>query len=109
MKPANRKSRCFWGRAFHKASNILADTFDAAKRPLIYVEGLPILFLYRQAAELYLNAIILRYGGNFLPVRSVPARIHATLCDSFSSNLGRPRLPDSGSRGLGSGIQYRMR
>lgn len=68
----------FRGQAFHKAAKILVSAFDGGKAPWNDGDTVPIISLYRQATELHLKAIILGYGGTFLPVKPVPARIHGT-------------------------------
>lgn len=68
----------FRAQAFHRAAKILVSALAGRQAPWIDGDSVPILFLYRQAAELHLKAIILGYGGTFLPAKPVPARIHGT-------------------------------
>ena len=68
----------FRAQAFHKAAKILVNAFDGGTVAGMDSNVLPIILLYRNAAELYLKEIILGHGGSFLPVRPVPARIHGT-------------------------------
>jgi hypothetical protein len=68
----------FRAQAFHKAAKILVKAFGVGTAPRMESETLPIISMYHQAAELHLKAIVLGYGGNFLPVRPVLARIRGT-------------------------------
>ena len=65
----------FRAQAFHRAAKILVNALDGRAAPWVDSDTVPIILLYRQATELHLKGIILGHGGNFLPVRPVPARI----------------------------------
>jgi hypothetical protein len=62
-----------YARSFHKAAKKLAEALELDSSPLTEFAGYPVVFIYRHALELYLKAIVLGAGGNFLA--SKPDRI----------------------------------
>jgi hypothetical protein len=68
----------FRGQAFHRAAKVVVNALGSGQAPWINSDTMPILFLYREAAELHLKAAILGYGSTFLSAKPVPARIHGT-------------------------------
>jgi len=64
----HHKDLFLYARSFHLAAKKLAASFqpDAA---LSEFDASPVVFMYRQAIELHLKAIVLGEGGNFLATR----------------------------------------
>jgi len=71
MKPAIRhtppKDLFLYARAFHKAAKTLAASFQPDS--VTDLDASPVVFMYRQAVELHLKAIVLGEGGNFLATK----------------------------------------
>lgn len=97
MQRRNRRTRCLspkaglrhtilypkqdlWlhARSFHTAAKKLAETFKLDPDPLTEFAACPVVFMYRHALELYLKAIVLGGGGNFLATQPDPLSVHKT-------------------------------
>jgi hypothetical protein len=62
-----------FARSSHAAAKNLAEAADLHSGPFTPLAACPVVFMYRHALELYLKAIVLAEGGNFLKTR--PDRI----------------------------------
>lgn len=87
-KPALHRRRSshddlfFHAGAFHKAAKAMAASFRPDANALGDFDVFPIVFMYRHAVELYLKAIVLGEGGNFLA--TTPDRISISKSHSIS-------------------------
>jgi len=68
----------FHARAFHQVSKALAASFQPVPSLCPGDNVSPVLFMYRHSIELYLKAIALGGGGNFLPDKPDPISIGKT-------------------------------
>jgi hypothetical protein len=69
---------CFYGQSFHKAAQALVKRFELEEKLHTDWDACPVVFMYRQAVELHLKAIILGSGANFLlSKRPVPAWVYS--------------------------------
>jgi hypothetical protein len=69
---------CFYARSFHKAAQALVRRLESDKNLRTDWDACPVVFMYRQAVELHLKAIILGSGANFLPSKPDPAWVYQT-------------------------------
>jgi hypothetical protein len=63
------KDLYFYAQSVHKAAKKLAGTLQLGSNPLGEFDAYPVLFMYRHATELFLRAMVLDEGGNFLPTK----------------------------------------
>src|SRR5271157_2694172 len=63
---------------FHKAAKALAAVFQAGDHLFAQANASPVVFMYRHALELYLKAIVLGDGGNFLAAKPDPISVGKT-------------------------------
>ena len=59
----------FCAHAVHKTAKKLAGALKLGSNPLGEFDAYPVLLLYRHAVELFLKAIVLGEGGNFLATK----------------------------------------
>jgi hypothetical protein len=59
----------FFAKSVYKAAKALAGTLQLGSNPLGEYDVYPVLFIYRNAVELYLKAMVLGEGGNFLATK----------------------------------------
>jgi hypothetical protein len=87
-------------QAFHRAGKILVNVLERKTSYRLTADVIPVVVLYHKAAELYLKAIILNHGRNFLTERPVLARFYgprslrvllAMACQIFET-AGRDRF-----------------
>jgi hypothetical protein len=72
------KDRFLHAQASHKAAKTLAASFQPDANPLGDFGACPVVFMYRQALELHLKAVVLGDGGNFLATMPDPISVHKT-------------------------------
>jgi hypothetical protein len=65
----------FFAESFHKAAKILVENLELDRGGLSDFDACPVVFLYRHALELYIKAILLGEGANFLDERPSPQDI----------------------------------
>ena len=63
------KDLFLYARSFHKAAKALAASFQSDANVLAEFDVVPVVFMYRQALELQMKAIVLGEGGNFLATK----------------------------------------
>src|SRR5580698_6942922 len=71
-----------YARSFHAAAKKLADAYESDPGPFTDLAACPVVFMYRHALELYLKAIVLGEGRNFLATK--PDRISISKTHSVS-------------------------
>jgi len=64
--------------SFHKAAKTLAASFQADANSFVEADASAVVFMYRQALELHLKAIVLGEGGEFLPTKPEPISVSKT-------------------------------
>jgi hypothetical protein len=67
-----------YAQSFHKAAKTLAAAFQADANPSAEADASAVVFMYRHAVELYLKAIALGEGGNFLATKPNALSVHKT-------------------------------
>jgi hypothetical protein len=67
-----------YARSFHKAAKSLAESVLLDANPRDYIDACPIVVMYRDAVELYLKAIVLGEGRNFLATKPDPVSVYKT-------------------------------
>ena len=65
-------------RSFHKAAKALAGSLQLAPNPFADFDVAPVVFMYRNAVELHLKALVLGEGGNFLATTPDALSVHKT-------------------------------
>lgn len=65
-------------RSFHNAAKTLAAAFRAGEHIFPEADASPVVFMYRHAVELFLKAIVLGEGGNFLETEPDPISVGKT-------------------------------
>ena len=65
-------------RSFHNAAKKLAAALDLDSGPITEADISPLVFMYRGTLELYLKAIVLGAGGNFLVNKLDPLSVYRT-------------------------------
>jgi hypothetical protein len=67
-----------YAHAFHQAAKTLAGALKHEAGPIADRDISPVVFMYRQAVELHLKALVLGEGGNFLAAKPDALSVHRT-------------------------------